>query len=573
VFDVSLTRPTLATTEGRPLVWTPQTGTLVILLAPEALGADGREIARVRLSAAGIAPDRTRGLVCLVDPDHIGFAHEAAREFGAATQWLLGPEVAAETEKPIAVVRMPKGTAPNQQIDFALALSDVVVAIEAAADTPIVKRARELGKIVVAPGEPLTPLPPASGLAEVFDPARWSAMVWRHISGRLEKLLLEVIAFPGSGWSRAGLAASLEALSTPVRWKWRPTAYFVMKETDNPIESERAMLAALAPVVARYKELDVSALYGSRLHRDMIWIVHLSAAFAVLAAVAGKLYPKSLPLDEGWSWVELIALLAIFSLIVWARVTHLHGRWTACRLAAEQLRIACMCLPLCTAPPALMTKEPARPHGGAPPTRRQRDFTLEALALVKRAVRDPGAPKTSREMSFPEAVRWLDAFVEDQIKYHSRNHLKLETAERRLTLFATLLFILSFVGAALEIDHVRDGLARAISWLGLPPEALAVSSALLDEPKWLLLVTAAGPAFAAALHGAETRLGIVHRSELSKSMAEELGRIRRELLDARQAAQEDWPQLHKLAFRAAAAMGDENTSWHSLLRRSPDTTP
>jgi hypothetical protein len=90
------------------------------------------------------------------------------------------------------------------------------------------------------------------------------------------------------------------------------------------------------------------------------------------------------------------------------------------------------------------------------------------------------------------------------------------------------------------------------------------------SPEDLLLLSAAAPAFAAALHGAGTRLGIVHRAELSGDAMRELDRISRELKALDLAAPGALQEMRRLAQRAAEAMGSENTAWHHLVRRQED---
>ena len=47
-----------------------------------------------------------------------------------------------------------------------------------------------------------------------------------------------------------------------------------------------------------------------------------------------------------WGLSELVTLLFVLGLIFASRYFALRDRWTACRLGAEQLRIARMALPL-----------------------------------------------------------------------------------------------------------------------------------------------------------------------------------------------------------------------------------
>jgi hypothetical protein len=102
-----------------------------------------------------------------------------------------------------------------------------------------------------------------------------------------------------------------------------------------------------------------------------------------------------------------------------------------------------------------------------------------------------------------------------------------------------------------------------------------VAHFFLHHAPWLILFTAAAPAFAAALHGTGTRLGIVHRTALSAEMERELARIDESLtgmIDAGPPAA-NWRDVRRLAAAATETMGRENTSWHGLVRRYRDELP
>jgi hypothetical protein len=180
--------------------------------------------------------------------------------------------------------------------------------------------------------------------------------------------------------------------------------------------------------------MDRSALYGSRKHRDITWINHIGAGFAVLFAVLGQLGHRYLPDPaEGvfwhrweWSAYELAALLLIILLVSFVLQSKLQERWTACRLGAEQLRIARMSL-LLVLPPALATEDRS-PEG------EHVDYELAALAQVKRAVRQQGLPCVDYGSTTPAAgAAWPHLIVADQLHYHERNHITLERAEKSLT--------------------------------------------------------------------------------------------------------------------------------------------
>jgi hypothetical protein len=145
-------------------------------------------------------------------------------------------------------------------------------------------------------------------------------------------------------------------------------------------------------------------------------------------------------------------------------------------------------------------------------------------------------------------VAWLKLIVKDQANYHRDNYLKLHKAESRLRTITHLVFLATFIAVGAHFFISKD-------W---PP---------------LLFFTAAGPALAAALHGAGTRLGVVHRIALSEETEPELNSIHENLENFDGAAlpgEQGWRQLRELTLRAAIAMGSENTSWHQLVRREQD---
>ena len=164
-------------------------------------------------------------------------------------------------------------------------------------------------------------------------------------------------------------------------------------------------------------------VYGSYVYRDLIWVTHFLAAFAVLAAVAGALVQGNSSWAQFWRlfWglSELVTLLCVLGLIFASRHFALRDRWTACRLGAEQLRIARMALPLLVLPRALSTI----PTSAAAATATEKwEFDARALEEVKRAVRDHGLPRRTDRLQPSEAAPWVHCIVADQIDYHHRNH-------------------------------------------------------------------------------------------------------------------------------------------------------
>jgi len=517
-----------------------QDGNVVALLVPEAVA---QVFDPVALGAALAASSKKlRILLCLTEPAGLPLA-TALDDAGVKTEILLGPALDAPVTKAF-VLRAPPGTSATAQMEFGLALADVVLVASSSDDTPLSRAAAKFGKPAFVPGTPLPAIPSAASVTHRLDPKLPGWHSWgRCVFGRLEQTILELLAFNWLGRAAHGAAESRKQLRKCWRRSWRPGAYFAPEPEWRNVAPDRTAVDPSSKIVACFDALDRSALYGSYVHRDLVWIEHFGAAFAVLAAVAGQLIHSHL----GWGIVELVTLAVVALLVIVARRTSLQERWTACRLGAEQLRIARMSLPLLVVPPALATSD--KPPDTDGHSSQETEFGFQALAQVKRIVRDHGLPRLDPGFTAAQASGWLRLIVDDQIKYHHRNHRKLEHAERRLRFLTQMIFLAAAVAVVVQFC--------------VPAE-------------WLLLFTAAGPALAAALHGTGTRLGIVHRKALSIDAERDLVPVTKALAGLSRASlttEAAWRNVRRLASEAAAAMGRENTSWHRLVRRYRDDLP
>jgi hypothetical protein len=537
----------------------PSDATLVVLATADTLAADGNQDRLLHsLHPLGKA---VRLLLLVSDTDGLAAAcrlHDAG---------LTGMELllaAGLPDPPVAIPfgRMPVGggagartDAPDEQDEFALALSDV---LWAPPGHRLAARAKQLGKPVVAPGTGLPSLPPAAEVTRGLDP---EALVWfkcrRAWFGRLDHLLVALLGFCQPAFWGTAARAHWKHLRKGWGCGWGPAPYFAPPACAALAPDQRA-LADDAPLARRFAMLDRAASFGAYIHRDIGWAAHFVAAGAVLAAVLGAYSTEAsgahaAPVHTA-SVVEIVMLLGIAALMLAIRRCRLQDRWTACRMGAEQLRIARMCLPLMAVPAALVSEDtwPGRPAGASTAP----DLTLAALAEVKRAVREHGVPRVPASVTPQQAAAWVRCIVQDQVGYHAANHHRLEHAERTLRVVSVLLFAGAVVAVALALLHER--------WPCLP---------VLEMP---LLYTAALPAFAAAFHGAATRLGIVSRVALSQSAERELRVMAdalTELIRRPQVGDNAWAEVRRLALDAAAAMGRENVSWHSQVRLQRDTLP
>jgi hypothetical protein len=252
-------------------------------------------------------------------------------------------------------------------------------------------------------------------------------------------------------------------------------------------------------------------------------------------------------IHRGLNISELFLLGIVVATWWFLHKSNLQERWMACRLGAEQLRIARMSLPMLVLPPALATSEEVAVNDTT--RSKETQFSFRALAEVKRIVREQGLPQLGADFSFERALQWLRLIVEDQRIYHQGNYRKLEQMKNGLELLTFVIFIIAAGGV---IMHLRD-----------------------HQDVWLF-ATAGFPALGAALHAAGTRLGIVHRAALSNDTAKALARLEcqiDELGKSRQSAEILWTRLRLLTESAAEIMGRENTSWHGLVSRYTDELP
>jgi hypothetical protein len=516
----------------------------IVLIVP-AEGFDGVE----RLRASLMAPGRSvRVLLCVPEGVDPSFAVSIARALEAISveMQILRHSSIPNLGTTAFELCAPADMLRNDQIEFALALSDVVLKV-GKSEPQLEKAARSLDKKVVPLGEALPQLFCAHSITDGLDPRGpgWLASK-RSKFGRIEQAMLEVCTFEWIGWDKERRAENAKRLKRCFQGGWKVEPYFAPDEWRQ-LAPDPATLDESAPIVSRFEAMDRSALYGSYVHRDLIWVTYFLAAFAVLAAVAGALSDAHSWWAFFWGCVEVVALVAVLGLIVASRRFDLRDRWTACRLGAEQLRIARMSLPLLVLPSALATT--VTTLAGDSYITKEAEFGSRALEEVKRAVRDQGLPRLTAPLEPSKAAAWIHCIIADQIDYHRRNHAKLDQVETYIGVATGVLFFFALIAV---LTHLGT------HWRGL------------------LVFTAAGPAFAAALHGAGTRLGIVLRAALSLEMEQTLQQIDSnlvKLMNDPPPAENLEREVRRLAFAAAEAMGSENRSWHGLVRRYRDELP
>ncbi|UAK24308.1 hypothetical protein [Sphingomonas nostoxanthinifaciens] len=443
---------------------------------------------------------------------------------------------------------------------FGLMLSDAVLQPAEASGRALAEIARQLGKPLVelaAIGAPVALQIDAAAVAMLrrlaaLDPAEAGGMrgFVRRSAGRVDTVITEAAAFVGKLAAERGRHASppsshlrklVDALR-PCR-PWSTAEYFAPGDWPDKCPSHPVLHDG--PVALSFAWLDRAALAGARQYRDLVWMIHLLAFFAVFAAAAGYLRG-----EEDWQWpvAEFVTLLLIGGLFAAMIRSRLQYRWTACRIGAEQLRIARMCLPLLVVPRILLSPDRSvRAEPRHDDAAHRPDEAAVALAEVKRVIREEGPSALRRGMTIVGAADWLRCIVADQRDYHRKNHDRLHAVERAIRRINVLIFAAVLLAVAAHLFGVH-----------LPA---------------LLLLTAGGPALAAALHGAAGRLEIARRNDLSRAYAVKLDDVVQKLDAIIAAGSGAWSALRELVVGAADAMGSEADAWHATMLVEPVSLP
>lgn len=401
--------------------------------------------------------------------------------------------------------------------------------------------------------------------AEGFDQlvSQWDPEDRKVRAGRFFRRFLSLFGYPGREGGRVLTA-------------WRGPQRFV----DGSRLASRTW--------TRFDEVDRAATHAALSHRDQIVALHVLAALAVVCAVAGaiRLFGGS----ALWALAEFAVLVRIVWLVVREkrRKVPVHRAWLLLRQAAEALRLQALLRPFLASLPALERShwrgEPGRTH---PPDDRsgEGDRTEEddravghGMQLVSpqtwwasRSVRDTGPLANTAEgdyvvqSRFDELVGTLRSLIEDQRDYHARTHERWHRLHHGLE--RAMLWIFVLVSATVLSHLFALGVQFLENHGQALPHALTGVAHWLHEQRWLLLITAAGPAFAACLHGIGGKLEIRHVAEQSGAMRHRLDDYR-EALDQleRQGGDDRFMALRALAIQVASAMYAEHETWFTLLR-------
>jgi hypothetical protein len=149
-------------------------------------------------------------------------------------------------------------------------------------------------------------------------------------------------------------------------------------------------------------------------------------------------------------------------------------------------------------------------------------------------------------------AKHVQASVKSQMRYHQAHHHQKQLGHHRLHFLAELQFGLTFIAVVLHI-YIHDN--------------------------WLLLFTAALPAFAAAMHGILTKLEMERVSGQSASLYLQLEQQNQALerFIAMTPPGDDswhhWISLRYLADTSQQVMSDNITQWQHLIQKQQTEIP
>lgn len=261
----------------------------------------------------------------------------------------------------------------------------------------------------------------------------------------------------------------------------------------------------------------------------------LIAAAAVAAAASQVLFVPETP---ELVWIEVGLMLGLLAIVGIGRRWQFHDRWLSYRFLAERFRSA-----LFLAASGLGGRREGleRVYLGHP----SEEWLRRAFAEVWN--RRPKAGVTESDV---EGFRRFlaEAWIQDQISYHSRMSPKYSRRHHRLTRISELLFAATVFAAVLHaLSITGHGTPGSLSWATL-----------------FVLLSVALPALGAGVYGIRTQREYLRNSERFDHMARYLNDVKTRL-----EAAPDMETVRQIAAEAEDLMLDENRDWFVVMKFHP----
>jgi hypothetical protein len=396
---------------------------------------------------------------------------------------------------------------------------------------------REL-QFIVNPALKLARRTPRSAEHQLYDyfSEKQPRLATQWLAGRLDKVFQSMICLKGL------MKSLFQGVGQP--WYGVDASRASIRDREHPMEPEELR--------ENFAWSDTLANVYAGIRRDTTWTLYLLSSLAVFAAVAGtlRLWPYW---DWFWPTAELIIVLLILVVYVWASGRDLHGRWLFHRFLAEQIRYTRYGYPMLTFQMPLMA--PLRLS--VPDKNRNSQIRLANPEswILKRILVSAGPPRLYHEKNYrpiqliDSMNRYVSHVINDQRVYHAKTHQTMHKMEHRLHTLTKLGFIVT---------------------------ALAVAAHFYVHAPWLLIFTAALPSLAAAIHGIVTTNEMGRVADLSKRTGQKLHHLQQSLarIENPQGCQtRTWLELREITHQSASVMSNVNQQWQELIQHHETSLP
>jgi hypothetical protein len=271
-------------------------------------------------------------------------------------------------------------------------------------------------------------------------------------------------------------------------------------------------------------EADALATHYVGLYRSAVLTNYVLGALAVVLAVVGFInHSRIVGIGE-------IVVLAAIVFVALAAKRRWHRRSIEYRILAEHLR------PMPVLAMLGATLPSARPRARHEALHEVRGTWMNDH--FRAVLRNSPLVAARCTESWLRAVRegMASSWIAAQRSYHAYTAHRAHAAHRALEAASMGLFILSLAGV---VWHLAD-----------------------QNSPWPLLLTAAGPALAAALHGIASHASLQRLADRSNAMASWLETVERELQETPARSE----PLRRVAYDVASVVMEEVSEWHVIYR-------
>jgi SMODS and SLOG-associating 2TM effector domain 1 len=317
------------------------------------------------------------------------------------------------------------------------------------------------------------------------------------------------------------------------------------KDTESPLlpDGLKAPVPAYVQSLADYAQpyyyrAERVARHSQRLFRLGSLLLYSLAALAVILVATQVIF---LPHDPQTVWAEAVALATVFVALIIGRRTRLHDRWLAARYLAERLRSGLFLAAVgVDFRPAGGEPRPAgddRQAADAAEPDPNQEWIERAFHEIYWRARRFAPPESEPGLGVLRALL-IEAWVEDQVKYHQRVGERMSGRQREFNLLAVVLFGVSALAALLHsLNLVPSG-----------PDVLGYLSVVI-------------PAVGAAISGYSAQREYARLAQRSRQMVDRLKEARQQFEHPGQLS-----SLQNTVRRTELLMRSETSDWYAVFR-------